>query len=164
VARKKKERRYVKQRDFIRLAIRDDCSFIRKLSGEVFSVFGDYSEIISRWFVNPDVITVIYVKNGHSVGFAMLYVLSGEIVAIAVPPRHQRRGIGSALLNHIECLASQLGLRRISLHTAKENNVAHLFFQKAGFEVIGTQENYYPRGQPALIISKHIGLLPCTRS
>jgi ribosomal protein S18 acetylase RimI-like enzyme len=72
-------------------------------------------------------------------------------------------GIGSALLNHIECLASQLGLRRLSLHTAKENNLAHLFFHKAGFRVIGTQEDYYPKGQPALIISKDIGLLSCTR-
>ena len=164
MARKKKERKYGKQRDLIRSATKGDCNFIRKLSGEVFSVFGDYSEIIPQWFVNPDVITVTYLKNGHRVGFAVLYVLTGEILAIAVPPRHQRRRIGSALLNHIECLASQLGLRRLSLHTAKENNVAHLFFQKAGFEVIGTQENYYPRGQPALIISKHVGLLPCTRS
>jgi ribosomal protein S18 acetylase RimI-like enzyme len=154
VARKKKERRYVKQREFIRLAIKEDRSFIRTLSGEVFSIFGDYSEIIPRWFVNPDVITVIYVKHRHPVGFAMLYVLSGEILAIAVLPKYQRRGIGSALLNHIECLAYQLGLRRLLLHTATENTVAHLFFQKAGFTVIGTRENYYPKGQPALIISK----------
>jgi ribosomal-protein-alanine N-acetyltransferase len=92
----------------------------------------------------------------------MLYQLSGEILAIAVLPEYQRMGIGSGLLNHIECLASQLGLRRLSLHTAKENNLAHQFFRKAGFKVIGTQEDYYPRGQPALIISKDIGPLSCT--
>jgi len=163
VARKKKQRRYVRKRGFIRLATKEDCSFIRRLSGDVFSVFGDYSEIIPQWFVNPDVITAVYVKNGPPVGFAMLYVVSGEILAIAVLPEYQRSGIGSALLNHIECIAGQLGLSRLSLHTAKENNLAHLFFQKAGFKVIGTQEDYYPEGQPALIISKGIGLLSCTR-
>jgi ribosomal protein S18 acetylase RimI-like enzyme len=93
----------------------------------------------------------------------MLYVLNGEILGIAVLPKYQRRGIGSALLNHIERIARQLGLSRFSLHTAKENKLAHLFFQKAGFKVIGTQEDYYPKGQPALIISKGIGLLSCTR-
>ena len=163
MAKKKKERRYVGQSEFLRLAIKEDCSFIRRLSGEVFSVFGDYSEIIPQWFVNPDVITVVYVKNGLPVGFAMLYVVRGEILAIAVLPKYQRRGLGSALLNHIECVARQLGLGRLSLHTARENNLAHLFFQKAGFNVIGTQEDYYPEGQPALIISKGIGLLSCTR-
>ena len=162
MARKKKQRRYVRQGEFIRLATKEDCGFIRRLSGEVFSIFGDYKEIISQWFVNPDVINAVYVKNGPPAGFAMLYLLSGEILAIAVLPEYQRMGIGSALLNHIECLASQFGLRRLSLHTAKENNLAHLFFHKAGFKVTGTQEDYYPKGQPALIISKNIGLLSST--
>ena len=156
MAREKKEGTYVKQRDFIRLAIKDDCSFISKLSGEAFSIFGDYGEIISQWLLNPDVITVIYVNDWHPLGFAILSAPSGEILAVAVIPQYQRSGIGSALLNHIECLAGQLGLSRILLHTAKENHVAQLFFQKAGFEVIGTQEDYYPKGQTALRMSKGI--------
>jgi ribosomal-protein-alanine N-acetyltransferase len=156
VARKRKERRHPKRREFIRVASKEDCTLIRTLSGEVFSVFGEYSEIIPQWFANPDVITLVYVKNGHPVGFAMLYVHSGEILAIAVLPAFQRKGIGSALLDHIQLLASRLGLRRLLLHTAKENDVARLFFQKAGFTVIGGQEDYYPRGQEALVISKCI--------
>ena len=74
MARKRKERRHLKRREFIRVASKEDCTFIRTLSGEVFSVFGEYSDIIPRWFANPDVITLVYVKNGHLVGFAMLYV------------------------------------------------------------------------------------------
>ena len=156
MGREKKERAYVKRRDFIRIAIKDDCSFIRKLSSEAFSMFGDYGEIIPRWFLNPDVITVIYVNKGHPMSFAMLSVPSGELLAIAVIPQYQRSRIGSALLNHIELLASRLGLSKLLLHTAKENYVAQLFFQKAGFKVIGTQENYYPKSQTALIMSKGI--------
>ena len=64
MAKEKKQRRHVRKRGFIRLATKEDCSFIRRLSGEVFSVFGDYSEIIPQWFVNPDVITAVYVKMG----------------------------------------------------------------------------------------------------
>ena len=156
MARKGKERRHLKRRELVRVACEEDCTFIRTLSGEVFSVFGDYSEIIPQWFANQDVITLVYVKNGHPVGFAMLHVLSGEILAIAVLHAFHRRGIGSALLDHIQLLAGQLGLRKLSLHTAKENDVARLFFQKAGFTVIGAQEDYYPKGQEALIISKCI--------
>jgi len=156
VAKEKDERTDVKRRDFIRQAIKDDCSFIHKLSSEAFSMFGDYGEIISQWFLNPDVITAIYINNGHPLSFAMLSVPNGEILAIAVITQYQRSRIGSALLNHMELLASQLGLSRLLLHTAKENYVAQLFFQKADFKVIGTQENYYPKGQTALIMSKGI--------
>jgi ribosomal protein S18 acetylase RimI-like enzyme len=156
VGREKKEREYVKRRDLIRLAIKDDCSFIRKLSSEAFSMFGDYGKIIPQWFLNPDVITVIYVNKVHPLGFAMLSALRGELLAIAVISQYRRSGIGSALLNHIECLANQLGLSRLLLHTARENYIAQLFFQKAGFKAIGTQENYYPKGQIALIMSKGI--------
>lgn len=156
MVRKKEERRYAKQGNFIRLAIEDDCGFIGRLSSEVFSTFGDYGETVPQWFVNSGIITVTYVKNGHPLGFAMLSVLSGEILAIAVIPKYQRSGVGSALLNHIEDLAGRLGLIRLLLHTAKDNDVAHCFFQKTGFEVLGTQEEYYPKGQPALIMSKGI--------
>ena len=156
MAGKKKERRNGKQSSFVRPAIKDDCGFIRKLSSEVFSIFGDYSDIIPQWFSNPDVMTVICVNSGHPVGFSMLFAPSGEILAVAVTPRYQRSGIGSALLKHIEGLAGQFGLSKLSLHTAKENHIAQLFFQKAGFEASATQEDYYPKGQTALIMSRGI--------
>ena len=156
MVKEKKETRHLGRSDLIRLAIKDDHSFIGMLSSEAFSTFGDYGKVIPQWLVNPDVITVTYVKNGHPLGFAILSVLSGEILAIAVIPKYQRSGIGSALLNHIEGLAGTLGLGRLLLHTAKDNDVACSFFLRAAFKVIGTQERYYPKGQTALIMSKGI--------
>ncbi len=142
----------------IRPAASLDYGFIRSLSKEAFSLYGDYEEIIPRWFVNPDVMTVISLKKGLSVGFAMLYVLSGEILAIAVKPEYQGSGIGTGLLNNIERIASQLGMERLMLHTATENEVAEMLFRNASFTVIGKVEGYYPRGQAALIMAKEIGV------
>ena len=140
----------------IRPANKEDYSFICTLSSEVFSKFGEYEEIIPQWLVNPDVITVISLKKRRSLGFAMLYTLNGEILAIAVSPEYQRKGIGTALFTYIEGIASQLGITRLLLHTAMENEMAQLFFQNVSFKVIGEQEQYYPRGQTALIMSKDI--------
>jgi ribosomal protein S18 acetylase RimI-like enzyme len=151
-----KEGGEAKGTETIRLAVKDDVRFVGELSGEVFSTFGDYAEIIPQWFLNSDVITIIYVKNTHPLGFAMLSALTGEILAIAVIPKYQRSGIGSALLGRIEDFANKLGLDGLSLHTAKENGVAHSFFQKAGFKVLGSQDKYYPKGQTALVMSKDI--------
>jgi ribosomal protein S18 acetylase RimI-like enzyme len=153
--KKKKERTYDRQRDLVRLATDDDLGFIRELSSEAFSTFGDYSDVIELWFSNSDVITVTYVHNGQDpLGFGLVSVITGEILAIAVAPKYQRRGIGSALLNYIEFLATQRGLSMLLLHTAKENKGAQLFFQEAGFQLIGTHKDYYPKGQTAFIMSK----------
>ena len=35
-------------------------------------MFGDYDLILTQWFMQPGVITVIGSKNGQPVGFAML--------------------------------------------------------------------------------------------
>ena len=145
-----------KQGGFTRPALPDDCGFIRKLSGEVFSIFGNYSEIIPQWFVNQAVITLICANDKDRRGFAMLHGPSGEILAIAVDSTCHRMGVGSTLLNEIECLATKLGLNWLTLHTARENEPARLFFRKAGFEVIGTREKYYPKGQPALTMVKYM--------
>ena len=142
----------------IRPAASMDYGFIRALSKEVFSLYGDYEEILIQWFVNPDVITIVSFKQGQSLGFAMLYAMSGEILAIAVKPEFQGRGIGTGLLNNIERIASQLGMERLLLHTATENEVAEMFFRNASFTVIGKKGGYYPRGQAALTMAKEIGM------
>ena len=104
--------------------------------------------------------TIVSFEKMQSLGFAMLYVLTGEILAIAVKPEYQGSGIGTELLNNIEHIASQLGMERLLLHTAIENEVAEMFFRNASFTVIGKEEGYYPRGQAALIMAKEIGVGP----
>jgi ribosomal protein S18 acetylase RimI-like enzyme len=141
----------------IRPATSADYGFIRALSKEVFSLYGDYEEIIPWWFMHPDVITVVSFEKMRPHSFAMLHVLSGDILAIAVKPEYQGCGIGTGLLNHIERIASQLGMERLLLHTAIENEGAVMFFCGASFTVIGEEEAYYPKGQAALIMGKTIG-------
>jgi len=140
----------------IRPATRKDRPFICRLSKEVFSPYGNYEYIIPRLFVNPDVLTMLAFEKMQSFGFAMLSLLSGEILAIAVKPRYQGRGIGTALLTSIEGIAIQLGMERLLLHTATENEIGGNFFQKASFTVINKEDCYYPKGQAALVMVKEL--------
>ncbi|MFP3870220.1 MAG: GNAT family N-acetyltransferase [Syntrophobacteria bacterium] len=145
-----------------RLATENDRDFIRQLSARVFSLYGDYDELLPNWMSLPGLITVIVTENNHPLGFAMLEAQTkarlgsrrGELMAIAVMPEYQRRGIGSALLDHMESLALRYGLSRIQLHTARDNILARWFFKRAGFRVIGVRERYYPEGQQALAMIK----------
>ena len=150
---------------FFRLATQDDRDFISQLSASVFSMFGNYDDILTNWFLQPGVLTIIVMEETDPLGFAMLGLAregdfesyAGELLAMAVIPEYQRRGIGNALLTNIESLALQYGLSELHLHTARDNKAACSFFKKAGFKIIGFRQSYYPKGQPALMMTKMFG-------
>ncbi len=159
------------------MATEEDRDFIRRLSAVVFSIFGDYDEILSQWFLHPGVFTVIGSKKGTPVGFAMVQVVesrsirpslqlgeegdgdasSGELLAIAVAPEQQGQGVGKALLSRVEDLARQYRVREIHLNTAQNNLLARFLFERAGYEVVGSKKRYYPQGQSAVMMRKMLG-------
>jgi ribosomal protein S18 acetylase RimI-like enzyme len=148
---------------FLFLAAKEgDLDFISRLARDVFSKYGKYDEIVPVWFLQPGVITEIIVAGGDPLGFAMLALekrdppepRGAHLLAIAVSPAHQGKGVGSALLNHMQELARTYRVSEMHLWTAHDNLLALPFFRKAGFEIRGSEARYYPRGQAALAMSK----------
>jgi len=144
-----------------------DLPFIAELSEQVFSVYGPYDEIIARWASFPHIITVLVEEKGQTRGFAMINTMlgaqnlpKGELVAIAVAPESQGRGIGERLLRYMEGLARDLGIEEMLIHTAAINKAAHRFFAKNGFIQRGLVDCYYPMGQKALEMSKTLPMTP----
>ena len=145
-----------------RLSTEEDREFVAQLSASVFSVYGDYDQILTHWFSQTGVITVIGLVGGNPAGFAMLQLgekgdwdaSSGELLALAVIPEKQRQGVGQALLRYMENLAGQFDLTEIHLHTAKDNLPARVLFQKAGYMTAGAKKSFYPKGQTAVMMVK----------
>ena len=144
-----------------------DLPFIVELSEQVFSAYGPYHEIITRWASFPHIITVVVQEKGKSRGFAMINPIlnaqnetKGELLAIAVSPQYQRRGIGKRLLGYMEDLARTFGIEEMDIHTAVINEAAHRFFVKNGFIQRGSVDRYYPLGQKALEMSKTLSMIP----
>lgn len=148
-----------------RLANENDLDFISQLSARVFSKYGAYDEIVLGWLLEPEVITVIIIAAGADpLGFAMVTLerekwfepRRGHLLAIGVFPEHQRKRIGTALLEHMEEIARKYGVEEMLLWTAVDNQQALSFFQNAGFHIVGSEDRYYPRGQAALVLSKKL--------
>ena len=144
-----------------------DLPFITELSEQVFSPYGPYDEIVARWASFPQITTVVTEERSLSRGFAMLNpMLEGqsfpkaELMAIAVVPEYQRRGIGKMLLRHMEELARSLGIGEIVIHTATMNRAAQGFFVKNGYIRRGLVDCYYPMGQEAMEMSKTLTMNP----
>lgn len=81
-------------------------------------------------------------KAGHALGFAQLYP-SFTSVGMAriyvlndlfVAPAQRRSGVGRALIGAARDVARDLGAVRLSLATARENEVAQLLYESVGFE------------------------------
>ena len=148
-----------------RVANESDLEFLIRLSEAVFSEYGKYDEIVPAWFFQPVVMTEIIMDAANPLGFAMLALekqkplgpRSAHLLAIAVSPEHQRRGVGSALIDHMEVIAGKYGISELRLWTAHDNSQALSFFLKAGYKIIGSEGHYYPKGQSAFTLSKKFG-------
>ncbi|MCT9095438.1 GNAT family N-acetyltransferase [Haloarchaeobius sp. HME9146] len=77
---------------------------------------------------------VVAELDGEVVGFGHLAVDDGEVRAVYVKPAAARRGVGSALLAHLEGTARDAGLDGCYLW-ASLNAVP--FYRQAGWDVVG---------------------------
>jgi len=155
----------LKDNTTIRPAKPSDKAFITGLSGKVFSIYGPYSTTVSRWFESGVTMTLISMAEGRPVGFVMIGAQPGdregetqaEVLAIAVTPEFQKRGIGGELLQFAQRSVEELGEPRLFLHTAKENLAAQKLFLRHGYRFVETKNGFYPSGQDALMMVNEIG-------
>jgi N-acetylglutamate synthase-like GNAT family acetyltransferase len=78
----------------------------------------------------------VFKSEGAIVGVAALRVESREIGRIRwvyVLPKHQRRGIGTALVTHLEGKARETGLKRLRLLTVGKAKWAVSFYKRLGY-------------------------------
>jgi ribosomal-protein-alanine N-acetyltransferase len=80
----------------------------------------------------------------------------GEVVAVAVDPAWQGRGIGRQLMRAIVEDARVMGIRLLLLKTATRNLSAQGLFRKIGFEEAGREVGYYAAGQTAIGMRKRL--------
>jgi ribosomal protein S18 acetylase RimI-like enzyme len=159
-------KKWVPQSDRIRVvaAKAADIDFVERLSEIAFRKYGSYQRVITQWFQSEMTETIIGHMGGRPVGFAMIGMIKDEtsaqdiceILAIAVTPTKQHKGIGHLLLRAVEKKASEWPVERIFLHTAKDNIAARDLFTKHGYVSSGMKTNFYPEGQDALLMSKII--------
>lgn len=79
-------------------------------------------------------------------GFAIVHPLnqrSVDLCAIAVEEDARGRGIGRALLAHVEQTVVEAGLNEIRLHTAQSNLSALELFLKCGFRLEQRMPRFY---------------------
>ncbi len=102
-------------------------------AGEISDDF--IESVAGKWYVAT--------LDDAVVGIGMLDCATGQVDAMAVRPDRMGRGVGSAMMAHLECLAVESGLKRLTLDSTLN---AAPFYRKRGF--VGDQRSVYssPRG------------------
>ncbi|MBF0475745.1 MAG: GNAT family N-acetyltransferase [Deltaproteobacteria bacterium] len=143
----------------IRRAKRSDALFVADLAGKVLSEYGLYDKCLPDWLFLDGIVSLIAEKRRRPVGMAIIHLPDKMdnpglgfivyILAMAVSPTFQRRGVGQALMRWIINYAVKNKFENIVLHTAVANHQAINFYKKYNFEVTRLVRHYYPSGQDA---------------
>lgn len=149
----------------LRPAADGDRDFVRRLSASVFARFGDYDATLPETMGLSWVRTIVAETGGRAVAFAMysleaLAVREIELLAIAVEPEWQSRGIGRRLLEHVEGAAPTLvrgrGTAWVHLNVAEDNEAARRLFESSGYLPTGTEHGHYAGGQRSIGMRKRL--------
>lgn len=159
----------------IRRAELADHPWIVATGAEAYADLGDYTRILPSWLEQPGVLAWIDHDLGNrGRGFAMLgfYLeqvapptpgavpqsmqtsqVVADLLALAVLPAYQRKGIGTKLLHHVievaERVAPSSKIESLRLTVAETNTSAQRLYARNNFRVVDGSATY-DRGQRAL--------------
>jgi ribosomal protein S18 acetylase RimI-like enzyme len=156
----------------IRRAEIQDYPWIVASGADAYLDLGDYTRILPSWLEQPGVLAWIdheLADRSSGRGFAMLgfYLedalgtgtpqVIADLLALAVIPAYQRRGIGQRLLTHVievsERVAPASNIHALRLTVSETNTGAQRMYLRAGFSVVDGSATY-DRGQRALRMSR----------
>lgn len=159
----------------IRRAEVADHPWIIATGAEAYRDLGDYTRILPSWLEQPGVLAWIDEDlQGRGRGFAMLgfYLdepgaapatpdrptpVVADLLALAVRPAYQNKGIGTKLLHHVievaERVAPQSRIASLRLTVAESNAGAQRLYARNGFRVVDGSATY-DRGQRALRMAR----------
>lgn len=155
----------------IRRAEVADHPWIVATGAEAYRDLGDYTRILPSWLEQPGVLAWIdHDLQGRGRGFAMLgfYLedagapyrggaspspVIADLLALAVLPAYQNKGIGTKLLEHVievaERVAPSSKITQLRLTVAESNTGAQRLYARHGFHIVDGSATY-DRGQRAL--------------
>jgi ribosomal protein S18 acetylase RimI-like enzyme len=167
----------------IRRAAASESDWMTRTAAVVYAPLGDYGRILPGWIAHPGVLAFVEAEDAtpdRPRGFILVGFYSGwsdaipappgqlvaDLLAIAVAPEHQRRGIGTRLLDFAVELVEEAAVRtpvvELRLTVADTNLGAQRLFRRKGFEVLDEHHGAYDGGQRAIRMRRKI--TPARRS
>lgn len=145
----------------------EDLGSVDGICNQVFGDYGDYGQLVVKFYSTQGVHSFVAREAGQVVGFILLGFLPwtagaadderdwwlGDVLAIAVADGFRGRGVGRALMERALSLVREMSewrdLKGIELTCAADNQAGLSFFGRFGFEVVDRNQGAYSSGQVA---------------
>jgi ribosomal-protein-alanine N-acetyltransferase len=97
-------------------------------------------------------------RGGTVIGyvFAMWFFDEMHINKIAVAEPERRKGIADALMDRCLEFALANGVSTVSLEVRQSNRGAQAFYENLDFEPLYVRPRYYPDGEAAVVMVRHL--------
>lgn len=125
---------------------------------EKLQSFQDVNTEIEQSFLHNPFARILLYEDDNCVKGYLLYSIMYErmeVEQLYVHPNYRRRGIASALLDHLIKTAHQNQIQNISLEVRQSNNAAIALYQKFLFIQVGVRSHYY-QGEDAILMVKNL--------
>jgi ribosomal-protein-alanine acetyltransferase len=146
----------------IRRAEISDLKEIHQIEVECFPEDA-FSQLQMREFIkDPDFIFLVAIMDGHIVGFTIGGLedfrgkIVGHIYSIDVKPECRNRGVGSFLLESMENLLVEAGVKECYLEVRVDNTTARNLYFKREYRFFEFLSNYYGVGKDGIRLMKKL--------
>jgi len=113
---------------------------------------------IKRAIRDRDTMVLVASIEGTVSGFAIMKFRDEEshLFLLAVAPRFQRTGVGTALLEWLEKSCLTAGIRNVRVEMRATNRPAKAFYERFGFRFVREIQGYYDNRESALVMVRSL--------
>jgi len=140
----------------------NDLDVLYRIEKECFTSEAFTKEHIAYLLESPDAISLIAKTDQEIIGFIVGMienygkVLVGHVYTIDVAAKHRRAGVGLRLLDELENIFLQKGVKTSYLEVRIDNKAARKLYHKKGYIELEPLENFYAKGKHGLRMKKEL--------
>ncbi len=146
----------------VRRATTKDLETLDKIEKECFTSEAFTKQHIAFLLENPQNIRLAAWKNNEIAGFIIGLIQNfnetriGRVYTLDVAVKHRRKGIGLKLLNELEQVFIEKGVKNCYLEARTDNVEARELYHKQGYTEVKQLKDYYSKGIHGVLLVKKL--------
>jgi len=146
----------------VRRATINDLETLFEIERECFTLEAFTKQQMAFLLENPHNISLTLWKNNKIAGFIIGLIQNsnetriGRVYTLDVAVKHRRKGIGLKLLNELEQLFIEKGVKNSYLEARTDNVAARELYDKHGYTEVKQLKDYYSKGVHGILLVKRL--------
>jgi len=139
-----------------------DLNVLHRIESECFTSEAFSKEHIAYLLKSPNAVSLVARADHEIVGFIVGMIENygrvtvGHVYTIDVAVKHRRVGVGLRLLDELERVFLERGVKTSYLEVRIDNKAARELYRKKGYTELEALENFYASGRHGLRMKKEL--------